>query len=349
MLLAREAVNPLVAIERLAGLQAQLAKPPHLGLWSRITEFEPRALLELLRARRAVRATMMRGTLHIVSARDYVAFRSTLQPMLSSGIAAILRGRGEGLDAAAVVATARQALARGPRTFEEVREALASASPEGDHRAMGYLARLTIPLVQVPTDSDPWGFPPNPQFALAEAWLGEKIAATDSPAQLVLRYLAAFGPASAADVQTWSGMKRLKEAFEHLRPKLLVLQDERKRELFDLPKAPRPPGEARAPVRFLPEFDNLVMAHADRRRFLADAHRRKVYLPGLRVAATVLVDGFVAAVWTVERKKTAATITIVPFEPLPAKTRDEVTAEAERVLAFVEPEARTRDVKVAKP
>jgi hypothetical protein len=348
MLLAREAIDPLAAIERLAGLQAQLARPPHLGLWSRIADFEPGALLELLRARRAVRATMMRGTLHIVSARDYVALRSVLQPMLTAGVTAVLRGRAKGIDFPAVVTQARQLFAGGPRTFEEIRDALAAAHPEADHRAMGFIARLMIPLVQVPTLDDAWGFPGTPRFALADAWLGEKIATADSPAQLVLRYLAAFGPAAAADVQTWSGIKSLKEAFEQLRPKLLVLADERGRELFDLPKAPRPPGDTVAPVRFLPEFDNLVMAHADRRRFLADAYRRKVYLPGLRLAPTVLVDGFVAAVWGVRRTKAAATISIEPFEALSARTRGAVAAEAERVARFAEPEAKAFDVKIAK-
>lgn len=174
------------------------------------------------------------------------------------------------------------------------------------------------------------------------------MATADSPTQLVLRYLAAFGPGAAADVENWSGIKGLKGAFEQLRPKLLVLADERGRELFDLPKAPRPPADVAAPVRFLPEFDNLVMAHADRRRFLADEHRRRVYLPGLRLAATVLVDGFVAAVWTVQRAKGTATIAIEPFEPLSARVRGEVATEAERVVRFMEPEAKTFDVKIAK-
>ena len=132
----------------------------------------------------------------------------------------------------------------------------------------------------------------------------------------------------------------MKEVLERLRPKLVVLRDERKRELFDLPKAPRPGADVIAPAVFLPEFDNLVLAHTDRRRFVADAHRKRVYLPGLRIAPTFLVDGFVAGTWGVERKKDAATLTVEPFEPLAKKTRGELGAEADRLARFVEPDAR---------
>ena len=141
---------------------------------------------------------------------------------------------------------------------------------------------------------------------------------------------------------------REKEAIERLRPELLVLRDERKRELFDLPKAPRPGADTIAPARLLPEFDNLVLAHTDRRRFVADAHRKRVYLPGLRVAPTFLVDGFVAGTWGVERKKDAATLTLEPFEPLAKKVQSELAAEGDRLVRFVEPDATKTDVRVAE-
>jgi hypothetical protein len=346
MLLARERIKPLRAIERLAGLQAQLARPPHVSLWSRLEGFERDELLALLRDRKAVRGTLMRGTLHVASATDFLELRPALQPMLSKGVLAVLRDRAKGIDFEDVAAIARRYLAGGPRTFDEIRDALVAAHPTADHRAMGFIARLSLPLVQVPTD-DTWGYPGSPRFALAEAWLGEKVASDPPATGLVLRYLAAFGPAAASDVETWSGMRGLKEVVEALRPKLVSLRDERKRELFDLPKAPRPPADTPAPVRFLPDFDNLVMAHADRRRFLADAHRRRVYLPGLRLAPTVLVDGFVAATWGVTRAKGTATLTIDAFEPLPKKAQAEIAAEGERLLRFVEPEARAFDVKFA--
>jgi Winged helix DNA-binding domain len=351
MLLGRVATKPLVAIEKLAGLQAQWAKPPHVGLWSRLETFEREQLLALLRKRDVVRATMMRGTIHVVSAKDYLAFRPLFQPMLSRAVLSVLRQRAKGIDVDAVVAHARKILARGPKTFEEVREALAATYPKADARAMGFIARLNIQLVLVPTDDDRWGFPTNPAFAIGESWLGAKRAAAGSLEDLALRYLAAFGPATPRDAQLWSGMPGMKEAFEALRPKLVVFHDERKRELFDLPKAPRPDGNSDVPVRFLPEFDSVLLAHVDRKRFVPEAHKKKVFPGGLRVAQTVLVDGFTAGTWTVTRSKSGksgsgAVLTVSMFEPAPKKTRDALAAEGERLLRFVEPEATKLEVAV---
>jgi|CZKU01.1.fsa_nt_gi hypothetical protein len=347
MLLAREKIKPLRAIERMGGLQAQWPRPPHIGLWSRVEGFERDHLLALLRRREAVRASMMRGTLHVVSAKDYVSLRPALQPMLTRGVMSVLRDRMKGIVVDDIAAEARELLAKGPATFEHVRDALATLHPRADARAMGYVARLNLALVQVPTDDDPWGFPVSPAFAMAESWVGEKLASADTLEALVLRYLGAFGPATASDVQTWSGVQGVKEVMETLRPKLVVLRDERKRELFDLPKAPRPGADAAAPLRFLPEFDNLVLAHTDRRRFVADAHKKRVYLPGLRVAPTFLLDGFVAGTWSTERTKKDATLTIDPFEPLAKKARTDLEAEASRLVRFVEPAATAFTVRFA--
>ena len=146
-----------------------------------------------------------------------------------------------------------------------------------------------------------------------------------------MRYLAAFGPASATDMQTWSGLAKLKDAVETLRPELVVYRDEQNREIFDLPDMPLPDADTPAPVRFLPEFDNLLLSHTKRTRVMADAYRSKVYLPGLRVAATILVDGFVAGTWTIEQKKGGATLTIVPFETLTLENRGGLSEEGERL------------------
>ncbi|HEX3771367.1 MAG TPA: winged helix DNA-binding domain-containing protein [Polyangiaceae bacterium] len=351
MLLAREAVAPLKAIERLAGLQAQWPKPPHLGLWSRLEGFERGALLALLGKRQAVRATMMRGTLHVVSAKDYVALRPIFQPMLTRAVAAVLRERMKGIVIDEVVAEAREVLHGKPATFEDVRDALAKLHPRADARAMGFVVRMSIPLVQVPRDEGGedagWGYPTAPAFAMGEDWVGKRLSASTTMATLVLRYLAAFGPGTASDVQTWSGVQGAKEAVEALRPKLVVLRDERKRELFDLPDAPRPGAGVDAPVRFLPAFDNLVLAHTDRRRFVADEHRKRVYLPGLRIAPTFLVDGFVAGTWGTTRTKKDAVLTITSFAPLAKKAKAALADEAERLVRFAEPAAATFAVRFA--
>jgi hypothetical protein len=353
MLLAREACKPLRALERLGGLQAQWPKPPHIGLWSRVEDYDRRHLLAALRKREAVRATMMRGTLHVVTAKDYVALRPVMQPMLDRAVVSVLRDRMKGIVIDEVVAEARELLHGQPATFEQIRDALAKRHPKADARAMGYVVRCSIPLVQVPHEdgddagNEKWGYPTAPAFAMGEDWLGEELSASSTTEALVLRYLAAFGPGTASDVQTWSGVQGAREAIEALRPKLVVLRDERKRELFDLPKAPRPGPDAVAPARFLPEFDNLVLAHTDRTRFVADAHRKSVYLPGLRIAPTFLVDGFVAGTWGAARKKKDAVLTVTSFAPLAKKVKSELAQEAERLVRFVEPDASTFDVRFA--
>ncbi|HYM82237.1 MAG TPA: winged helix DNA-binding domain-containing protein, partial [Candidatus Limnocylindria bacterium] len=275
MLLARERTTPLRALERLVALQAQSPKPPFIGLWSRVEGFRREALGRLLLARKAVRATTLRGTLHLMTAKDYRSLRAAVQPALTLGAVSILRGRAKDLDLEPLLKEARGFFTGESRTFEELRDVLARRHPKADVRAMAYLVRMHLPLVQASDETD-WGYPAKSEFTLAESWLNQALAENVGPEPLVLRYLSACGPASASDMQTWSGLPAasVREAFAVLRPKLEAHHDERGRELFDLPKAPRPPEDAEVPVRFLPEFDHLLHSHADRRRFVADAHRR---------------------------------------------------------------------------
>jgi hypothetical protein len=347
MLLAREPIAPLRAIERLVALQAQWPRPPFLGLLCRLKDFECQDLRALLDRRRVVRATFLRATLHLVSARDFVALRPAIQPALDNAMRSILKQRGASLDLDRLVAHARELLADGPLTFEDMRDRLLRSHPKEDERAMGYAIRMLLPLVQVPVvDEAAWGFPAQARFALAEEWLGLSISREPAPPDaLVLRYLAAYGPASVADMQAWSGVAGLRETVDRLRPRLRVFRDEQGRELLDLPGAPRPDGNVPAPVRLVPEYDNLIVARADE-RLVARRHRPRVFLSALRVAATVLVDGFVGGIWRLERTKGAAVIKIEPFAPLSARTRKAVTDEANRVACFAEPDARTFDVRV---
>lgn len=342
MLLAREDLSPVKAVERLCGLQAQDAKPPFVGLWTRIEGFQAADLHRALHERDIVRATLMRATLHLMSAADYVAFRMALAPVMTSAMSA-LRGRDAGLELDEVLPEARRLLAGGPRRFDELRALLSEAFPEVNERALGYAVRLNLPLVMVPT-ADRWAFPAASAFTPAEAWLGGELSPDGAPEELVRRYLAAFGPATAADVQTWSGLKGLKSVVGGLRDELAVFRDERGRELFDLPDAPRPEEDVPAPPRFLPEFDNLVLAHADRTRVLADEHRASVVTKNLRVRATFLWDGLVAGTWGVERKRDAATLSMQPFGPLPKQAADALAEEALELLRFLEPDAATLEV-----
>jgi hypothetical protein len=337
MLLSRVDATPVEAVERLGGLQAQEPKPPFLGLWTRLADFRPEHLTSALRERTLVRATMMRGTLHLMTATDYLAFRTALQPVLDTGLK-VLGTRAKGLDKAKVLPVARDLLSESPRTFTQMRSLLQEEFPDVNERALGFAVRMCLPLVMMPTD-DRWGFPRTSEFTLAENWLGAPLSGVAEVEGLVLRYLAAFGPASAGDAQTWSGLPALAEVLDRLRPRLRVFTDDRGRELFDLPNAPRPPEDTPAPARFLPEFDNLVLAHSDRRRIISDAHRPGLTTKNLRVRATFLWDGFAAGTWEVERKRKTATLRLRPFAPLPKDALNELTGEAEALLRFTEPDA----------
>jgi hypothetical protein len=339
MLLARERVTALTAVERLVAVQAQWPRPPFLGLWSRVEGFRRGDLAALLLSHKVVRATLLRGTLHLCTAADFAALRPAVQPLLDAAVQIILKDRAQGLDIPKLVAQARTVLAAEPCTFEVLRDHFARAHPKLDERAMGYAVRMALPMVQVPTAADAWAFPANACFALAEEWIGKKIApAPARPDALVLRYLAAYGPSSVADVQAWSGLPRLRDTLEALRPKLRVFRDEGRRELFDLPDAPRPEADVPAPVRLVADYDNVIGTRADE-RFVARAHRPRVFLSALRLAATVLVDGFVAGTWKLERKKDVATVTVDAFAPFAPRVKKEVIAEAEALLRFAEPEA----------
>jgi hypothetical protein len=287
----------------------------------------------------------MRGTLHIVSAGDFRAFRSGLQPVLDQGLRA-LGDRAAGLDAAAVLRTARKLLKAGPATFTELRAQLLEAFPDVNERALGFAVRMCLPLVVVPT-ADPWSFRSPPRFTLAETWLEQGLVAKGSNEALVRRHLAAFGPATTADIQAWSGLKGLGKLLDKLRPELVVFRDARGRELFDLPDAPRPEEDVAAPARLLPEFDSLLLAHADRSRIVADEHRSALVTKNLRIRASFLWDGVVQGTWTVERARGSATIVLAPFAPLPKRAVTALRQEAMQMLRFLEPDAATFDVRVS--
>jgi winged helix DNA-binding protein len=347
MLLKRESLPVLKAVERLVGLQAQLPIAPYVGLWTRLHDFSREDLARAIETRKIVKATLMRATLHLCSADDYLRFRTTLQPMLSGTGEAIVKQRGGQFDSKKLLAEARRYIGEKPRTFAEISDWVMKLMPGQDVGALRYTVRTNLPLVQTPIPIG-WSYPPKPQFALAESWIGRPTAREDNLPELVRRYLSAFGPASVTDAQTWLGMK-LKETFDKLRPELQTFRDEGRRELFDLPDQSIFKAEMPAPVRFLPEFDNLLLSHSNRTRVVADELRSKVYLPALRVAATVLIDGFVQASWKVEKSKDAAILVVQPFARLAKPDLAGLLEEGERLVKFVEPMAKAYEVRVSKP
>jgi hypothetical protein len=332
LLLARERLAPVDAVERLGGLQAQEPRPAFAALWTRLEGFERAQLHDALEQRSVVRGTMMRATLHMTSATDYAALRPSLQPALTGAMEGILRQRGD-VDVERVLPVARELLAERARTFNDLRAELSERFPQFEHRALGYAVRMQLPLLMVPSE-DRWAFPSDACFTLAEDWIDRPLAGDDLPA-LVRRHLAAFGPASAADIQTWSGLKGLKDAVDGMADELVAFKQGR-RTLYDLPDAPRPDEDTPAPPRLLPEFDSLLLAHQDRTRVIDDDRRKALATKNLRVQATFLVDGFVAGSWAIEGKRGTATLTLSAFEPLARPVKEQLAAEAEALLRFLD-------------
>ena len=346
MLLSREKTTPLRAIERLVGLQAQLARPPFIGLWSRIENFRPEALTRALLRRDVVRALMMRCTLHLMSGRDYLKLRATIQPVLARAIDSSVRERAKALDMEQLLGRARQYLDEEPCTLNELRARLRKRFPRYDEQAIGYAVRTHLPLVQVPSQTR-WGYRAPADFAVAESWLGRRVSIKDARETLVFRYLAAFGPATVSDAQTWSGLTGLGPAFDTLGTKLRTFRDERGRELFDLPQAARPNGDVIAPTRFLPDYDNLILSHSDRTRFLAPEHRSLVFMRNMQILPTFLVDGFVAGTWRVEQTTAGACLVLAPFRKLTQRAWADLEREGNELLRFIASNARATLVKRA--
>ena len=337
----------IAMVEHLAGLQAQAPFPPYYGLWSRLAGFRPGDLAELLVSRQVVRIALMRSTIHLVSARDCLTFRPLIQPVLDRSLSAIFGRHLAGLDTAALAEAGRAVVDAEPRTFGELGGLLARDWPGHPPNALAQGVRVLVPLVQVPPRAV-WGAAGQSRHTSAQAWLGSPLDPSPSVEALVTRYLAAFGPATVADVQAWSGLTRLAEVVDRLRPGLRTFRDERGKELFDLPGAPRPAPGTPAPVRLVAEFDNLVLSHADRGRVISPDHRQRLNTRNGIFPGTVLVDGFVAGMWRITRSRGAATLTAEMFTSVPAAGRDAIIAEAGRLLGFAAP-GDAHEIRFAPP
>jgi hypothetical protein len=341
LLLKRRAIPAADAIAHLVGMQAQVPSSPYVGLWSRLARFRPEELSDLIAGRDAVRIAAMRSTLHLVTAVDCLPLRAFSQPALDRDLARNVWGRSlAGVDLEQVAEVGRALVEERPMTTAEVGAILAERWPDRDPIALGNAVRNLVPLVQVPPRGL-WGASGAPRVTTATSWLRRRPRRPDAGA-IVLRFLGAFGPASVADLQTWSGVPGLREVVDRLLPRLRAFRDERGRELFDLPDAPRPREDVAAPTRFLPDYDNVLLSHDDRTRVISDEHRRA---GGIGVP-TVLVDGWVAARWSLERDDGRATIAVRPFRRLTAIERSEIEVEGERLLRVLEPARDRRAVRV---
>lgn len=349
LLLRRHRMSALQAVEHLVGLQAQAPRPPYIGLWTRLEGFSPDELGQLLLDRSAVRATLMRGTIHLVSARDCLRLRPVLQRFLERQVwanATYGRTHLEGMDLDALLKAGRALVEEEPRSVAELRELLGPRWPDRDPQALAFAVRILLPVVHVPPRGV-WGRSGPVAFTTADAWLGEPVPDEASVEHLVLRYLAAFGPAAPADAQTWSGLTRLGEVFESLAPRLRVFRDETGRVVYDLPDAPRPDPDTPAPVRLLAEFDNLSLSHADRTRVIADEHRRVVASRNGMVPGMVLVDGFVRGMWRLAKERRTMRLQVEPFARLSRRERAAVEQEATALLGLVAAETQHAEVVFA--
>ncbi|MFC9238396.1 winged helix DNA-binding domain-containing protein [Streptomyces decoyicus] len=351
LLLRRHELGVLDAVTRLVGLQAQAPNPPYIGLWTRLDGFAIEDLAGALQDRSLTRIAVMRSTVHLVTAQDCRTLRPLTQPALDRDLWV---GSGSGkavdgvVDPAELAAAARAALAGAPLTTAELGEALQQRWPEVAARHLAYAARTLLPLVQVPPRGI-WGVGGRTRYATAESWLGEPLADGPSLQEVVLRYLAAYGPATVKDVQLWSGLTRLRPVLDGLRDRLRTFRDGSGHELFDVPGAPLPDPDLPVPVRFLPEFDNILLSHADRSRIITDEDRRRIFTRNGIVRATFLVDGFVRGMWAIDRDRDGAVLRVEPFAPLGAPDRAALSEEGARLLAFAAADARAHDIRFAPP
>jgi hypothetical protein len=350
MLLGRQTLSAEKAIERLVGMQAQVPNQPYVGLWTRLAGFHPSELARLIKNRRAVRMTLMRATIHLVSARDGLALRPVLQPVMERGFrtGSPFGRRLAGLDIAAVLAAGRALLEEQPRTADDLGKLLHERWPDRDAASLGNAVRYLLPLVQIPPRGV-WGEGGLPFLATSDAWLGRRVDAATSPDKMVMRYLAAFGPATVNDIQAWSGLTRLREVTDRLGRRLLHFSDENAKELLDVRGAPLPDPEVPAPPLFLPEFDNVILGHADRTRVIAEEHRALVFLSATRMMGTVLLDGWVGGRWKITRTRGSATLVVEPFKRLAGADEAAVSEEGAALLRFSATDVQSHDVQIVRP
>ncbi|WP_172385395.1 winged helix DNA-binding domain-containing protein [Streptomyces sp. MNP-20] len=343
LLLCRVRMSAADALAHLVGLQAQNVKPPYAALAARLDGFVPEELSGLMSDRAAVRAVTMRSTVHTLTADDLLLLRPLTQAALDRELRTFREGLG-GVDLDRLAALARAYVEDEPRTPAQLRAELARHWPGADPRSLGIAARVLLPLVQV-TPRGLWRRSGRVALTTAEHWLGRPLVAGAAPDAVVPRYLAAFGPASVRDMQAWMGLTRLRDAFERLRPGLRTFRDENGVELFDLPDAPRPDPDTPAPPRFLPEYDNVLLSHADRSRVDPAGYKARTWKVN-QPFRTFLVDGSLAGVWRLdEAAGGAVTVVVEPFGALTKAQRADVEDEAVRTARVLAEGAPSYDVR----
>ncbi len=348
MLLDRVELPAAHAVERLVGMQAQLPGDPYVGLWSRLTNFDPHELSGLLETRKAVRISLMRATIHLVTARDCLAMRPLIAPMLERAFytGSPFGRQVQDMDLDTLLAAGRALVEEKPLTNSELAARLVEQWPDGDGQSMAYAIQYLSGLVQV-TPRGLWGKSGKAALTTAEHWLGRAMGAAMAPEELVRRYLAAFGPASVADMQNWSRMTGLRGVFEGMRGELRTFRDEKGRELFDVPDGLFADPETPVPVRFLPVYDNVVLGHDDRSRIVTPEAAAGYMNAEGRNVGTVLIDGFVAGPWWLERDKRRVRLVMALAMEASLVDRAALERDSEALMTFQAPEADGQDLAVS--
>jgi hypothetical protein len=322
VLLERKRLSPRSVVERLVGMQAQWPSAPYVGTWTRTTGFRRGALERELRRGTIVKANVMRQTLHLVTPRDYALIRAAMSETNFPWETTVARR---------LALSVRALAAAGPVTAAD-----GVAHVEAEHGLTGIEARRAWRAARIRAhlvhhhETAVWNARPEARFVALQV-PEEEHDATEARAELLRRYLAAFGPASRRDMVAWSMMHvpEIQRALDRL--ELRRFRDEQGRELLDVPRGPLPDPETPAPVRFLPKWDNVLLAFADRTRVLPEEHRKQVIGVNGDVAQTFLVDGLVAGTWRVEEGRVA----VAPFGPLSRAAKREAADEAQRLEAFL--------------
>jgi hypothetical protein len=352
MLLERARVGVVPAIERLAALQAQWAPSPYMALWARLAGFKRERLWSAIERHQVIRARLMRGTLHLVSARDFYAYAVATQDLQRGAWNRLQIGRG--LDPNEVGRLA-MAFAREPRLKEDVlahiTERIGTTLGGPFNWLIWRFVSAHADLVSAPPGGH-WGYGgTDAPYVAAKHWIGRGGRPPENEAldHLVRRCVAAFGPVTLADIAKFSGQvpARVRPALQRLAPTLREFRDEAGRPLFDLPRSPRPPGETAVPVRFLPRYEQILIAYQHRDRIIAPRHRSAIYSKNGIIEATFLIDGTVGGTWDVATTKTEAVVRLRPFAKLARADRAAGLAEAEALARFVAPEAKVHGARVA--
>lgn len=345
LLLKRVEMPAYNAIEHLVGMQSQAPNSAYFGLWTRLLKFRKEELINQINERRVVRIAMMRSTLHLVTDRHCLEYRPLLQPVLDRSLQGNFGRFLKGIDTNELMTVGQAILEEEPRTLNELGKLLNEYWPDRDPKALANAIRNLLPLVQVPPRGI-WGKSGQAFHTTAELWLGKSLAKNTSLDEMIIRYLGAFGPATVKDIQAWSGLTRLREVIEKLRPRLCTFFDEEGNELFDLPDSPRPDRNTPAPPRFLAEFDSILLSHADRTRIITKEYEELVFTKNGIIRAAVLVDGFVKGIWKIVKQSNTATLNIELFEPISKEEYEALLVEGQDLLRFAAADIAEHHIEV---